>query len=234
MVSKTNFKAISVVVFSACLSVTSHFCLLMVCVSFNKFIDIVVSQLLVARQLFRFLFVETDLYTIQFVKNQLKSLKIYFTICFGLKWPSSRVRYQVLRRYNYFSCILRRSRQSSHTRLIPTDALSPAISLSWTTILITIIMMSVVFLEVEPWKSCVNRRFGGSYRLHSEQKEFAIEKQRSSLLNPRLQNLLPWRWRRHIPPKSWFSETLHVATSQKMALFIATALETSNPNTITL
>jgi hypothetical protein len=46
-------------------------------------------------------------------------------------------------------------------------------------------------------RSCVNRRFEGTYRLH-----------------------LPWRRRRYVPLKRRFTQDLHGATSQKTAFFL--------------
>jgi hypothetical protein len=43
-----------------------------------------------------------------------------------------------------------------------------------------------------------------------------------------LADCLPWRWRRHVPPKCRFdSQELHGATSQKTAFFIVTSVKTS-------
>jgi hypothetical protein len=39
---------------------------------------------------------------------------------------------------------------------------------------------------------------------------------------------LPWRWRRHVPPKRRFTQDLHSATSQKTTFFIVTAVKASN------
>jgi hypothetical protein len=42
--------------------------------------------------------------------------------------------------------------------------------------------------------------------------------------------LRPWRWRRYVPPKRRLQlNRLHGVTSQKMLLFITTAVKTSNP-----
>jgi hypothetical protein len=46
-------------------------------------------------------------------------------------------------------------------------------------------------------------------------------------LIPRSRIFLPWRWRRHVPPKRRFTQDLHDATSQKTAFFIVTAVKTS-------
>jgi hypothetical protein len=42
--------------------------------------------------------------------------------------------------------------------------------------------------------------------------------------------LRPWRWRRYVPPKRRLQlNRIHGVTSQKMILFITTAMKTSNP-----
>jgi hypothetical protein len=43
---------------------------------------------------------------------------------------------------------------------------------------------------------------------------------------------LPWRWRRHIPPKHRSSQDVHGATSQKTELSLVTAVRTVNPGNI--
>jgi hypothetical protein len=40
--------------------------------------------------------------------------------------------------------------------------------------------------------------------------------------------LLPWRWRRYVPPKRQLTQYLHGVTSQMTAFFIVTAVKTSN------
>jgi hypothetical protein len=40
---------------------------------------------------------------------------------------------------------------------------------------------------------------------------------------------LPWRWMRYFPPKRLLTQDLQVATSQKTAFFIVTAVKASNP-----
>jgi hypothetical protein len=43
--------------------------------------------------------------------------------------------------------------------------------------------------------------------------------------------LRPWGWRRYVPPKRrWTLNGLHGVISQKMVLFVTTAMKTSNPN----
>jgi hypothetical protein len=47
--------------------------------------------------------------------------------------------------------------------------------------------------------------------------------------------LRPWRWRQYVPPKRRLHlNRLHAVTSQKMILFITTAVKTSNPTSIKL
>jgi hypothetical protein len=44
--------------------------------------------------------------------------------------------------------------------------------------------------------------------------------------------LRPWRWRLYVPPKRWLKlNGLHSVISQKMILFITTAVKISNPTT---
>jgi hypothetical protein len=43
-----------------------------------------------------------------------------------------------------------------------------------------------------------------------------------------LTDFLPWRWRRYVAPKRLFTQELHDAKSQKSAIFIVTAVKTSN------
>jgi hypothetical protein len=45
---------------------------------------------------------------------------------------------------------------------------------------------------------------------------------------------LPWRWRRHYPPKRRFLQNPHDATSKKTAFFIVTAVKTWNPTALSL
>jgi hypothetical protein len=47
-------------------------------------------------------------------------------------------------------------------------------------------------------------------------------------LIPRSQILLPWRWRRHVPPKRRLTQDLHSAIYQKTTFFIVTAVKASN------
>jgi hypothetical protein len=80
---------------------------------------------------------------------------------------------------------------------------------------------TTVFWDItrcSPFK--VSRRFGGTYRLHL----LAFTLVFCSLI------LRPWRWRRYIPPKRRLTfNGLHCIISQKIGLFINTAVRTSNP-----
>jgi hypothetical protein len=68
---------------------------------------------------------------------------------------------------------------------------------------------SSIFWDITPCGSLkINRRFGGKCR----------------------HLLRPWRWRRHFPPKCRLTfNWLHGVISQKIELFITTAVRTSNP-----
>jgi hypothetical protein len=82
-------------------------------------------------------------------------------------------------------------------------------------------MKNVVFWNMALCRSWVNRRFGGTYRLHL---------QGSHLLTLVLHSLilLPWRWRLYVPPKLRVSQDLHSATSQKTTFFLITDKKTSH------
>jgi hypothetical protein len=70
-------------------------------------------------------------------------------------------------------------------------------------------MKNAVFWDVTPCRSCVNRRFGGTYRFHLQGRK--IRELGSS-----------------VPPKRRPTQALHGATSQKTAFFIVTVVKTSN------
>jgi hypothetical protein len=72
-----------------------------------------------------------------------------------------------------------------------------------------------------PCRYCVNRRFGGRYRLHLQGRK--IRERGTSV-----RIFLSWRCRRYVPPKRRFTQDLHGATSQKAAFFIVTAMKSSN------
>jgi hypothetical protein len=100
------------------------------------------------------------------------------------------------------------------------------------------IFKNAVFWDVAPCRSCVNRRFGGTYRLHIQGIKIGERGSNVSrwlhtadcnhllTLVPR-SRILPWRWRRYVPPKRRLTHDLHGATSQKTAFFIVTAVKTS-------
>jgi hypothetical protein len=91
---------------------------------------------------------------------------------------------------------------------------------------ITFIMESIIFWDVTPCSllSC-NRRFGGTYRLHSACHLLPFWFFLKLFLGPR-------RWRRYVPPKLQLQlNRLHGVTSQKVILLITTAVKTSNPIT---
>jgi hypothetical protein len=83
----------------------------------------------------------------------------------------------------------------------------------------------------------VNRRFGGTYRLHLQRE--IISRTRNQLVAAC--HLLSrwclariilrlWRWGRYVPPKRRLAfNGLHCGMSQKIVLFITTAVITSNP-----
>jgi hypothetical protein len=96
----------------------------------------------------------------------------------------------------------------------------------------SVTMKNAVFWDVAPCRYYVNRRFRGTYRLHLQgriknlwamiQREQAAATWSRWFL-ARGFFLLPWRWRRYVPPKRRFIQYLHGATSQKTAFFIVVA-----------
>jgi hypothetical protein len=116
-----------------------------------------------------------------------------------------------------------------------------------------VIMKNAVFWDVGPCKSCVSRRFGGTYHPIWKWRRYGSPKRRLTrftrrhvpedgiLHSHRRENLKScimflyveathrhWRWRRYVPPKRRFTQDLHGATSQKTAFFIVTTVKTSN------
>jgi hypothetical protein len=81
----------------------------------------------------------------------------------------------------------------------------------------------------------VNRRFGGTFRLQLEVGEQAMqETSMKQVVSITLLIIRPWRWRWHVPPKRPLTfNGLHGVISQKMELFITTAVRTSNPTCLT-
>jgi hypothetical protein len=95
-------------------------------------------------------------------------------------------------------------------------------------------MKNAVFWDVAPCRSCVTRRFGGTYRLHIQGRKIRERGTSESTgcfstgdsvcshllsLVPRSRNFIPWRWRRYVPPKRRVTQDLHGATSQKTIFF---------------
>jgi hypothetical protein len=83
------------------------------------------------------------------------------------------------------------------------------------------------------------RRFGGTYRLHLQGRRI-VQRFAELFYDPEglplacsllcWTILLPWRWKRYVPPKRRVPlNTLHGVISQKKILFKTTAVKTSNP-----
>jgi hypothetical protein len=81
---------------------------------------------------------------------------------------------------------------------------------------------STIFWDITPCSPLeVNRLFGGTYRLHLQGRRIS---------RARNQSKIRWQGRRYIPPKRRFTfNGLHGVISQKIVLFITTAVRTSNP-----
>jgi hypothetical protein len=69
------------------------------------------------------------------------------------------------------------------------------------------------FWDVEPCRYCVNRRLGGTYRLHLQGRKIC---ERGTSVSRLLQ------------PKRRFTQDLHGVTSQKTTFFIVTPVKTSD------
>jgi hypothetical protein len=87
------------------------------------------------------------------------------------------------------------------------------------------LLKSIIFWDMT---SCspvsVNRRFGGTYRLHFRVEEISSPRNQ-------VEELISsgWRWRLYVPPKPLLTfNGLHAVISQKMIPFITTAVKTSN------
>jgi hypothetical protein len=93
-------------------------------------------------------------------------------------------------------------------------------------------LKNAVFWDVVPCRYFVNRRFGGTYRLHLQgMRNLRAMNQREQVAVVWFIArgfLIPWRCRRYLPPKRRLTKYLHGATSQKTAFFIVTAVKTSN------
>jgi hypothetical protein len=94
-------------------------------------------------------------------------------------------------------------------------------------------LKSIVFQDMTPCSPLsFNRRFGGTYRLHLQGWTRTLDGYLLAcwfLLNLFLR---PWRWRRYVPPKRLKLNGLHGVISQKMILFIPTAVKPSNPTQV--
>jgi hypothetical protein len=99
---------------------------------------------------------------------------------------------------------------------------------------------STIFWDITPCSPLnFNLRFGETYRLHLQGRRI------SQVINQQNQNpachllslwflarlsLRPWRWRRYVSPKRRLTlNGLHDVISQKIALFITTAVRIPNP-----
>jgi hypothetical protein len=102
-----------------------------------------------------------------------------------------------------------------------------------------IFMKSTIFWDITPCSPLsVKRPFGGTYRLHLQVRKTSLT---SGGILPTCFHACflfrlffrPWRWRRYVPPKLRLTlNGLHRGISQKMVLFITTAVRTSNPTQI--
>jgi hypothetical protein len=81
---------------------------------------------------------------------------------------------------------------------------------------------NAVFWDVVPWRYCINRRFGGTYRLHLTTCSRWFLARGFFFFSSTLK-MEAIRF-----PKRRFIQYLHYATSQKTAFFIVTAAKTSN------
>jgi hypothetical protein len=95
-------------------------------------------------------------------------------------------------------------------------------------------MKNAVFWYVTPCRSCMNWRYGGTYRLHLQGRgirERGTNVSRWLQTEPPVENNQLYKKieeGRVGPPKRRFTQDLHSATSQKTAFFIVTAVKTSN------
>jgi hypothetical protein len=103
-------------------------------------------------------------------------------------------------------------------------------------VLTAVVMKSTIFWNITPYSPLsVKRRFWGTYRLHLQRRKTKLSKklawkEMESFHAGFLLSLFfqPWRWRRNVPPKRRLTlNGLHGVTSQKMVLFITTAVRTS-------
>jgi hypothetical protein len=96
---------------------------------------------------------------------------------------------------------------------------------------------SIIFWDVTPCSLLrCNQRFEGTYRLHLQGRRKYFSKNHLLTCWFLLKFFLrPWRWRRYVPPKRRLHlNRLHGVTSEKMILFITTAVKTSNPTKLSI
>jgi hypothetical protein len=83
----------------------------------------------------------------------------------------------------------------------------------------TVVTMKNVFWEVGLCRSCVNRSFGGTYRLNFQGRKM---RQRGTSVSRWLQNVANYstlKWRQYVLPKRRLTQDLQSATSQKKTFF---------------
>jgi hypothetical protein len=89
---------------------------------------------------------------------------------------------------------------------------------------------STIFWDITPCSPLkANRRFGGTYSLHLQARMSRARFQRKNSTCLHLTRLIrPWRWRRYAPPERRLnSNGLHGVISQRIVLFITTAVKVS-------
>jgi hypothetical protein len=105
---------------------------------------------------------------------------------------------------------------------------------------LTTILKSSIFWDIMPCSPLkVNRSFGGTWRLHLRGR--IINQARNQRKTGSKQTFLAWlifrprRWRRHFPPERALTfNGLCGVISQKIEMFITTAVRTSNPDSYTV
>jgi hypothetical protein len=93
-------------------------------------------------------------------------------------------------------------------------------------VLTAVVMKSIIFCDITPCSPLkVNRRFGGTYRLHLQGRKISRARNQREIrwqAEALLARLIfrPWRWRGRIPLERRLTfDGLHGVISQKMALF---------------
>jgi hypothetical protein len=98
---------------------------------------------------------------------------------------------------------------------------------NWTPVLMTYVGVLTLWEAVSfPYKLCFvwRKQSSGMWHRVAVSLTSLTDASRADFL---ILSLLPWRWRRYVPPKRWLTPLLHGATSQKTAFFIVTAVKTS-------